>query len=280
MVELEHVWQSPTDVLSPGVHLHWAERYRGDRTQPLLRPGRKAYVWWSFNAAPEGQEEPPLLGLYEVAWQETLVLREHSSIAYEDSATPPGSYIVLGFTGTRWLDMVPSISAELPAQRPSPQVLLTRLREWMGLTMTQLAETLGVSRRTLYSWIEAGRFSRENENRLLDLAAAIQPLAERWKPNVVRNWLFSGSPNRGELIRGGRLQELATEIEESLASTEIPVLQAHLIDGDVADEGTEISLSGNERVLAFRELTMPRGARVEVHWQPPELSDTPHSDDR
>jgi transcriptional regulator with XRE-family HTH domain len=76
----------------------------------------------------------------------------------------------------------------------SPQRVLTTLRESSGLTMVELAQMFGVSRRTIYNWADGAEVSSRREHRLREVAEAIASYSA--EPSEMRAALRSMSGGR------------------------------------------------------------------------------------
>jgi transcriptional regulator with XRE-family HTH domain len=99
----------------------------------------------------------------------------------------------------------PSVELQVvePLQTPA-QRQLEDIRRESGLTGEQLAEALGVGRRTLYLWQNGGGISAAHEERLHQLSALIDSI-ELGVPADVRSELVEDAPGGSllERLRGG-----------------------------------------------------------------------------
>ncbi len=105
-------------------------------------------------------------------------------------------------------------------EQPATEAPVSELRRRSGLTWEQLAETMGVDRRTLHLW-EAGRKMRPvHEERLQQILQVVR-LADRGSASATRALLLDASqgPSIKDLISLDRIQE-ATQRTAGLRSIE------------------------------------------------------------
>jgi DNA-binding phage protein len=63
---------------------------------------------------------------------------------------------------------------EMRAARATPGENLARIREVLGPSMSDLATTFGVSRQSVYNWLDGEPIAAENAAKLHDLALALE----------------------------------------------------------------------------------------------------------
>ena len=233
-------------------------------------------TWLALHARPSEQESTleyfePLTGTSTgtgdvdfggVTWSCTLKL-----------ADDVGIYASRAFAGMLAIAVT---SQGVTETSPSVDQLVQELREQAGLTGSQVAALLGVSRRTLYHWLSRGGISEPNRERLQQVHRALRPLVATWKPIHVKSWLFAGEPAPDELIRENRFSDLANAVEQAVEQSAIPVLEGRLvgIDEDHAAAMADSSPTRAEVLSALKVFGAPRHVRAEQRWTPPELADS------
>jgi DNA-binding transcriptional regulator YiaG len=198
-----------------------------------------------------------------------------------ETTTTYRSFLLDRFSGLSWwclfeFEAMESL-AETKAVTPdsmTSDVALDRLRAWTGLSVTELADFLGVARRSLYHW-SAGTGRPRKDERLLGLASAIKPLGETWKPWQLRQWLTSESQGIRNDIRQGDLAAVVQKVDAAMRAPR-RVLQPFR---DQATSEVE-ALDGDALLRQYVAATSPRNqvSRNEA-WIPRELVDSAEIDE-
>jgi hypothetical protein len=107
----------------------------------------------------------------------------------------------------------PAAEREPPVTRDVYSELRT-LVEWTRLSVEQLGELLGASRRTMYNWL-AGRPIRDNaQSRIFRLRDAIAEVERSRDPALVRTWLLRGDPSPAMLAAEERWDEFEARVRD------------------------------------------------------------------
>lgn len=105
-------------------------------------------------------------------------------------------------------------------QRPSAQILRDA-KDTLRLSVTELAETLGVSRQTVYSWLGGAAIAPDNEMRVLalgELASSLTATDRSWTRLELRRVLPGGGTILDGVRIGRRPTDLVRELVQLLAS--------------------------------------------------------------
>lgn len=148
-------------------------------------------------------------------------------------------------------------------------VALVRLRAWTGLSVAELADFLGVARRSLYHW-SAGTGRPRKDERLLGLASAIQPMGEAWQPWQLRQWLTSESHGIRNDVHQGDLASVSQKVSEAMRAP-MRVLQPLR-----EQETSEVEALDSDALLRhYAAATTPRHqAGRNQAWVPREVVDS------
>lgn len=153
--------------------------------------------------------------------------------------------------------------------------MVNQLRDWTGLNATELADLLGVSRRTLYHWVETGGASPENRLKLERVFHSMRALGESWSPVRIRQWLSSLGQGLLQELRTGDTSEFERCVRHALVRPEIPLFRAHRVITDSRAEADPIGpLSEAERALILAAFSTRREGATTQEWIPPELTDS------
>lgn len=106
-----------------------------------------------------------------------------------------------------------------PASTPAPRDSLTRIREVLKPAVSDLATTLGVSRQSVYNWMNGDPVADENAARLHDLAQAADVLA---RAGVV----VDAALMKRKFAKGRTLMQLA-QSGESARDAALLLVQIH-----------------------------------------------------
>lgn len=155
----------------------------------------------------------------------------------------------------RYVLCIPTRAGEAAAGR-TPGELVGILRSRAGLGVPDLTYILDVSRRSIYTWVERGSLSRDNESRLTQIVHALSPLLGIWGPQRIRQWLHEGDPVRSDLLRQGLFEVIRDEAATSARQPSIPVRPALPVGDDAAED---VPLGAHD--LAARQAFMAAFAR-------------------
>jgi hypothetical protein len=97
----------------------------------------------------------------------------------------------------------------------TPSRAIDLLRAWTGLPVTDLADLLGVARRSVYHW-STGEAKPRRQTRLLGVVRALEPLARSWQSWEFRDWLLT--PEVRALVQAAPVEDLSRQVEEAVAS--------------------------------------------------------------
>jgi hypothetical protein len=166
-----------------------------------------------------------------------------------------------------------------PAE-PSVSESLEILRVRAALTMSELADVLSVSRRSVYTWSDRGALSRENQRRLTGIVHAIEPLLDSWAPADVRVWLKHSDTDIRDLVRHGEFDEVRRLALDALGPQEIPLRQARPVTQVLSEVENEIQVLDTEARVAYLNAFSGGRRRAEiVEWQPREVTGMGDDDD-
>jgi hypothetical protein len=158
--------------------------------------------------------------------------------------------------GGEAIDLTPSKAVEL-------------LRAWTGLPVTELADLLGVARRSLYHW-STGVARPRHEGRLFGVVRAIQPLAQTWQTWELRDWLSTDEIKT--LVQTASTPELSRQVDAAVRSGATSRLR--LASTGLHEEVQPLELAAISRHLA--SIGQPRLPRPRaVPYEPRELTDSP-----
>lgn len=141
-----------------------------------------------------------------------------------------------------------AIVVEFKVPRLIAADLVEQLRDSASLSMGDVANLLGVSRRSAYTWREGRAPRADTATKLQLIAAAIRPLASEMNPTELRTWLISGEPRPTDLIRSGDLAAFAAAAEESASSSVAARGSSGTFVGRGADRIYDLSAVRLERV--------------------------------
>jgi DNA-binding XRE family transcriptional regulator len=156
--------------------------------------------------------------------------------------------------------------------RPSMRTLVGRFRASAGLNVTEAADLLGVSRRTIYGWSERDAISPENESRLSAAVEALMPLTQRWTPIRVRRWLERGDPSPKTLLKQGAYSDVRRAAKQATETGGIPLLTASQVGQEVEGDEPIQPLGAADRQAYLVALTEVRPAQATAPWIPPEIT--------
>lgn len=223
---------------------------------------------------------------------ETIVMTSPSTVS-SVMPVPSASHILCTVTvgsspdPTRKLIAYLALFSNLPArgaadrdvQRPVSE-LVDLLRTSAGLTVTELADVLAVSRRALYTWSARGALSKENQRRLSGVAHALEPLAQSWSPGHVRMWLDQTRPAVRALLRSGEYEEVRRLALESLASEQVTLRRGRRVtDHLTTSDHDDLTIDRETRMAYLSAFSQRRTAATTVEWQPPEVTGMGNDDD-
>ena len=100
-------------------------------------------------------------------------------------------------------------------ERPATLVLRDLMR-WTGGSAELVAETLGVSRRSIYNWLKGRPVRPEFATRAERLQLVLAPLREDWHPEALSDWLQAGTPSPAELAGQERWAEFEERVRDAL----------------------------------------------------------------
>jgi len=152
-----------------------------------------------------------------------------------------------------------------------PSQAVERLRSWTGLSVGEIADLLGVARRSLYHW-STGATRPRREERLLGLVRALEPLSRSWEPWELRKLLLSSDPHQRHLLEAGDFSSLI-----ALASVEDRPSRPSRLRRAQVTQGPEVEPLETEALLRHFQLVMvPRVPSDQVRrFRPRELTDSP-----
>lgn len=169
-----------------------------------------------------------------------------------------------------------SIVAALQSRGEDPASIVKYIHDSAGLTITEIAKVLDVSRRSIYHWLGGEAVSSENHQRLLDLLQAIQPMADIWGPRRTNLWVRSTADQR--IAKGDAIDSLGRAVEEALSADEIPVLAARRLEAQ-SDAPDIAPVSQSELSSALAAFTRPRAVEDRHEWTPREMAWSPPETD-
>ncbi len=176
-----------------------------------------------------------------------------------------------------WLMVVAMIPS--PSARPEPMDNLTPskaidlLRAWTGLPVTDLADLLGVARRSVYHW-STGAAKPRQEARLLGVVRALEPLSQFWQAWELREWLSTTEART--LVQSAPVPELSRQVEAAVRRGTIGRL--HQAPAALHEEVLPLDSAAIERhLLSVVQQRTPR--RRPRPYEPRELTDSPQVED-
>lgn len=159
---------------------------------------------------------------------------------------------------------------------------IDELRSSTGLGMQELAEALGLSRRTLYFWLERGAASPEGEQRLAGVRFALEPLTRSsWEPAQRRRWLVEGDPAPAALLAAGDYDSVREQAEAEIRRRS-QVRQARRLEPEsqLAAEVADVDeLDEVARSVALAAFSRARQRTSTKSWVPPEVTGMGDYDD-
>ena len=167
-------------------------------------------------------------------------------------------------------------------ETPSPAELVRHIRDTAGLTAEELAQVVGVSRRTLYHWLAGGSPAPENWRRVVSFADLIRPMANRWGPARTAAWLIHDQAVIERLPFPDDPAVLGELVDEALAADEIPMISVGPASeaGSITDVEEIAPLSSSELSHALTVFRQPRAVVGTEEWSPRELAfGDPETDD-
>lgn len=102
-----------------------------------------------------------------------------------------------------------------------PAGALSDLAEWTSLPTARLGRLLGVARRSIYNWASGKPVRPEIQTRLGRVHDALQPIAARYEPDAVRQWLDEGRPTNFELITDQQWSTVARRAQALLEQQKV-----------------------------------------------------------
>lgn len=172
-----------------------------------------------------------------------------------------------------WVVVVKSMSRVLgggaEASELTPSQAVELLRAWTGLPVTELADLLGVARRSVYHW-STGEARPRHEARLFGVVRAIQPLAQTWQAWELRDWLSTDEIKT--LVQTASAPELSRKVDAAVRS--VGTARLRLAATGLQEEVQPLELTAISRHLG--SIVQPRvGRQRAVPYEPRELTDSP-----
>jgi hypothetical protein len=156
--------------------------------------GRMDVFWNSFSKECRSLELEQHSMIMEIGTSIEILLRRLCvlNLPVETGTSSPTDFTIEAAGWGQWA---------LPARSPNPVTLATaatrllgRIRQASGLTIEAVAPLAGVSRRTIHSWLSGGSISQRNEERLREVAEAIEEIAAADTAGSVRDRLLERVP--------------------------------------------------------------------------------------
>lgn len=167
-----------------------------------------------------------------------------------------------------WLGILRRFTSLGPRDDLTAPKAVDLLREWTGMPVTDIAELLGVARRSLYHWA-TGVARPRHEARLLGVVRTLRPLGESWDPWELREWL--GKAEVRTAVRSGALPDLALQVHAAAATR--PVHRLAVAPPGLEEEVEPLDATALGRALsAATQRRAPRLRRP--GYEPPELTDS------
>ncbi len=153
---------------------------------------------------------------------------------------------------------------------PSAHAYLAEIATWTGLSTSRLAVLLGVSRRSLYNWLNGSPISSDMQRHLARARELIAQVTEHHDPERTRDWLAANEPSNFDLIRAQNWEAL----QERLAEVGPP--RARRVDDGVLVEPSDVDAFPPAVRTAVLKLfaSAPRVAHEtgDEPWTPRELT--------
>ena len=168
------------------------------------------------------------------------------------------------------------LDAEVPAHRTRSTAETVRdILDTGGLTRDELAEVLGLSRRSIQNWLSGASASRGSRDFLEQLANLLSP-AKRWEDGVLRRWMRIGDPTPYDLLAGGHWVEFRELLVQGPRRRPVQVTSgARLVAAarGVEREEPEDSVTKDELLASMRSAmaTASLGSSRATAWRPPGL---------
>jgi hypothetical protein len=150
----------------------------------------------------------------------------------------------------------------------TPSRAVDLLRAWTGLPVTDIADLLGVARRSVYHW-STGSAKPRQEARLFSIVRALEPLSQSWKAWEFREWLQT--PEIRTLVQEGPTSELSRRVDVAVETRAIRRLRPAAMT--VQDDVLPLDESAIDRFLAGATARRGPRRRVEIR-EPRELTDS------
>jgi transcriptional regulator with XRE-family HTH domain len=170
--------------------------------------------------------------------------------------------------------------AEPSAAETSARVPLETLRTRARLSVDELAELLGASRRSIYNWLDDRMPAPEMMSRITRVLEVLEPVIASRHPARVRQWLLAGPEPPATLVSSDRFSDLAALVAADTA----PLVSVDTLPPRLADDDDVL---GPETLAALWPSLERRAARIgdseRSPWRPRELTgwgldDDPGSD--
>lgn len=168
------------------------------------------------------------------------------------------------------------LNAEVSAHRTrSTAETVREILDTGGLTRDELAEVLGLSRRSIQNWLSGATASRGSRDHLEQLANLLSP-AKRWEDGVLRRWMRMGNPTPYDLLAGGQWVEFRELLVQGPRRRPVQVTSgARLVSAvrRVEQDEPEDIVSKDELLASMRSAmtTASLGSARATAWRPPGL---------
>ena len=167
-------------------------------------------------------------------------------------------------------------SVEVPFHRAKSTAETTReILDSGGLTRDELAEVLGLSRRTIQNWLSGAAANRRSRDHLEQLANLLST-AKRWEDGVLSRWMRMGNPTPYDLLAGGQWVEFRELLVQGPRRRPVQVTSGARLVADVrgVERGEPEDMVSKDELLASMRSAMATaslGSARTTAWRPPGL---------
>jgi hypothetical protein len=246
------------------------------------QPGTAISMWEKLRVVGEEKVVPtgPESGTSVIDWGKLSIIGEAERVTYAYTPHWPegGVWTLTQQLHDAWGPR--TLTVALP-QGGSPNVnsMIEELRRLSQLPVTRVADLLKVSRRRIYDWMGGERISPANLERLVELKASVETLADRLRPGQIRSWFESGEPSARELLQRGAWDEFRNRVADVVAPETSPLISTRRLAPEETIEEEVRPLEREEQLLALAAFRRERPANVMKERQIKEFLDSTTPDE-